>query len=258
MTKLYIASASFILLTLNIWLIMYKFDCLALIIPILFILIISYSFIEFKMHKRICIRNCYFQTNSLFYKILSSRMMIIIFSVLASIIMGLSAISTVINYAPVIWIYLLVHILLSIIIYKFFSKKFIDIIQPKFRFLLAREWTINITAIIFILVFVYFNFHGYSPSYLDDDLKTTLQNATNSISSQCHYLNMLLKLQIEIESMSWFFIEQTTTNLNNISIKYTIWISFLVWNSFAVLGVNRYIAQIIYLLDKKFNKHKGD
>jgi hypothetical protein len=170
--------------------------------------------------------------------------------------MGISAMSTVLNYASVIWIYLLTHILFTIILFKFFSDKFHNIIQPKFRLLLAREWTINVTAVIFIMVFIYFKIQGYTPDYLTDDWGITLQNATNSISSKCHYLNIILKVQIEIESMTWLFIEQTTTQLNSQTIKYTIWISFLLWNSLAILGVNRYIAQIIYLLDKNFNKDK--
>ena len=237
---------------LSIWINSYHYNCVILVLPILFLIIIGLSFIELKIQERTCFKNCYFISNSLFAKMLSSKFLIIIFYILTSIIMTISALYTIIEYPKEIWIYLIFHIGLTTIIYKYLFMIFGITLKHNYRALFAREWTINITALMMIVSYIYFTINNFEPSYLRDSLEETWRLASNSINSNCTIINYFLKLQKEIDSISWWFIDKGTENIQDRTYKVTIWISFLFINSFAILGVNRFIAQIIYLIDKIF------
>ncbi len=252
--KLFIASISAIFLILGIWVNNYHYNCIMMIFPIIFLVIISSSFIELKTQERTCFKNCYFISNSFFAKMLSSKFFIVIFYILASIIMTISALSGTIEYSNKIWIYLVLHIGLTTILYKYLFVIFGKTLKDNYRALFAREWTINITALIMIISYIYFTINDYEPSYLRDSLEETWRLASSSINSNCTIINYFLKLQKEVDSISWWFIDNGTENIQDRTYKISIWISFLFINSFAILGVNRFIAQVIYLIDKIFKK----
>ncbi len=225
-----------------------------MIFPIIFLILISYSFIELKIQERVCFKNCYFMSNSLFAKMLSSKFLIIAFYIVMSILMTISALYGVIDYSEKIWVYLILHIALTTVLYKYLSTKFNTIIKPTYQALLAREWTINITALVIIVVYIYFTINNFEPSYLRNSLEETWRVASSSIFSDCVIINYFLKLQREIDSIFWWLMDRGTANIEDNILNIGIWFSFLLINSFAILGVNRFIAQIIYLVDKIFNR----
>jgi len=250
--KLFIASLSAIFLTLSIWTLSYQYNCIMIIFPIIFLITISLSFIELKTRERICFKNCYFISNSLFARMLSSKFLIILFYILTSFIMTISALYGVIEYSKEIWMYLILHIGVTTILYKYLFVIFSKTLKEDYRALFAREWTINITALIMIVSYIYFSMNSFEPSYLRVTLEETLKVASNSINSNCTIINYFLKLQKEIDSISWWFIDKGTENIQDRTYNIGIWIGFLFINSFAILGVNRFIAQVIYLIDKIF------
>jgi len=243
-----------VFLILNIWTKSYTYNCLALFFPLILLLLISYSFVELKVHERLCFKNCYFASNSLFAKMLSSRFFVILFYLFASVLMTLSALFVLIDFKTALWTYLFFHILVATLLYRYLTKEFQHTVKPSYRALFAREWTINITAIIFVLVYIYFLINDYEPTYIHHTLEETWRDASNSISSDCLIVNYFLKLQKELDGIFWWLIDKGTETIQNKTLNLFIWIGFLFMNSFALLGINRFIAQIIYLLDKIFQK----
>ena len=252
--KLFIASCSMVFLILAIWVNSYYYSCFMLIFATIFLVLISYSFIDLKIQERKCFINCYFISSSIFAKIFSSKFLVIIIYFIASILMTISALYIVIDFSLIIWLYLILHIALCTFIYKYLYKKLATTIRPSYLGLFAREWTINITSLIIIIVYVYTMINGFEPNYLRDSLDETWRVASSSISSRCEIINYFLKLQIELESIFWWIMDKGTENVKDKTLKIGVWIIFLLMNSFAILGVNRFIAQIIYLIDKIFNR----
>jgi hypothetical protein len=78
--------------------------------------------------------------------------------------------------------------------------------------------------------------------------------ASYSIASNCESIHYFLKLQREIDSIFWWMIDKGTENIQDETLHIGIWIGFLLMNSFAILGINRFIAQVIYLIDKIFER----
>ena len=243
-----------IFLILSIWINSYYYDCFTLIFPLIFIVLISYSFIEIKIQERICFKNCYFISNSFFAKILSSKIFTIVIYFIASILMSISTLYAVIGFSKTIWLYLTIHIALSTLIYKYLYIKLATTIKPNYQALFAREWTINITIPIIIIAYIYIMINDFEPTYLKESLKETWSVASNSIYSRCEIVNYFLKLQREVDSIFWWIMDNGTEHIKNRVLNISIWFSFLFINSFAILGVNRFIVQVVYLVDKIFNR----
>jgi len=252
--KLFVASSMSIFALLNIWVESYRYNCLALVVAFIFLSVISLSFIDLKLAKRECIKRCFFLPNSIFAKILSSKFFLSIFYIITSLLMSISALYGATMYSRLTWFYLLFHVAISTIIYKFLSLKLSSYLKSNYTKLFAREWTINITAIIFIIFFIYISLEGYEPEYLQDSLQATLNSATNSVHSDCNVINYVLKLQKESDSIFWWMVEKGSGIVSNKAIEISIWLSFLLINSLAILGVNRFILEIIYIIDKIFTK----
>jgi len=131
-------------------------------------------------------------------------------------------------------------------------------INKHFLELFSRELTIDISIVLLLLIYIYITWQGYEPSYLRESLKETIIVASNSLSSNCSVVNFILKLKIEIDSSFWWNIHRLSNSLENKSLKTILWLAFIFMNGLGILGVNRFIAQVIYLLDKLFKNQEGN
>ncbi len=199
--KLYIASILAIFLVLFSWRIGYSNGCYMLFFPILILLVISYSFIELKMQERICFKRCYFSDGSFIAKILSSRVMVTTFYIFISIVMSISVMYGVIDYTTEFWLYLVGHILLVIFIYRYITHLLRNTIKDQYLTIFSREWTINITTFLLIVVFILLTvYEGYMPDYLSDNLKETISNASNTLNSHCQLTTYIKFIEAKIHN----------------------------------------------------------
>jgi len=253
--KLYTASILAIFLTLFSWKTGYSYGCYMLFFPLIMLFIISHSFIELKMQQRQCFKRCYFSNDSFFAKILASRVFVSIIYLVISMLMSITLLYGIIDYSRELWLYLAIHILLVIFLYRAIYHLLKHTIKENYLPIFAKEWTINISSLLLILVFIYLSLYkGYVPAYLSDNLQQTISNASNNMNSDCYISNIILKLKIEIDSLFWWMVSQNAEHFNDQRIKVGIWILFIFINSLALLGLNRFIVQVIYLLDRLFKK----
>jgi hypothetical protein len=187
---------------------------------------------------------------------LSSKFFVIIFYVIMSVLMTISALYGAIDYEKEFWAYLVLHVAIVTALYTYILAKFSDTIKPSYQALFAREWAINISTPMIIGAFVYFSLNGFEPTYLQSTLQETWHVASASVSSDCSVINYFLKLQKGVDAVFWWIIDRGTSNIGDQTLKIGIWLVFLLINSFAILGVNRFIAQLVYMIDKIFKRRK--
>lgn len=252
--KLFIATIVTISMILLSWNFLYNLGCFALLFPLIVLIVVSSSFIDVKMNERICFKNCYFQEKSIFSKILASSFGVVIFYFILSIVFTFSIMYGIISFPYQIWLYLVVHIILVILIYKQVIKLLKNTIQDKYLDIFSREWTINISSILLFIAYGYVFYNGYEPDYLANDLMQTIKNASNSISSNCLLIDYFLRLNTELDGTFWWIVTSSSETFDNKTVKSVIWISFILINSIAVLGINRFIVQVVYILDKIFSR----
>lgn len=253
--KLVLGSVLSIFLTLLLWELTYSYSCSAFIFPLIILIVIATSFISKKMQERICHKNCYINDNSILAKFLTSRIMVTFFYFIVSVFMTITIIHNILEYTFQLWFYFIVHILLVIILYRNFIKMLENTISKSFLKIYVREITINISSIIlflaYILIIIKFS---YIPDYLDITLENTLKNATNSITSNCVYIDYILRIKTEIDASFWFLLNQGTSVAKEQYLVASVWLAFIFVNGLAILGINRFIVQIVYFLDNLLNK----
>lgn len=252
--KLYLASVALISLILLIWKFSYHYNCISLIFPIIIMLTISFGLTELVMHKKVCFQKCYIDNNSRLVYFLLSKNLTIFFYLILSFFMTVSLAYSVVEYETNFWIYIFVHINLTVFIFKFLQNKFKNILKKDYSSIVAREWTINISSILLIIVYIYLAYTGYIPEYLKDTLSETIREASSLFNSDCVLSNLFLKIKAEIDASMWYFMIHGAKNLTNDSQQYIAWIIFFLFNSFVVLSISRFIVQVVYLLDMLFKK----
>ncbi len=254
--KIFTISLALFFIVVSGWDRTYSIGSIALIFPFIALLLISSSFIELKMRERICFKECYFKDSSLFAKLLLSKIFVTIFYIFVSIAMSISTMFSVIFYPIELWFYLILHVGVVTVIYLYLHLLLKNSINSRYISLLAREWSINISSLILISIFIYITLQGYEPKYLTDSLEESIIKASSSISSNSHIINFIIKLKIEIDSLFWWIVVDQTQTTQNSYLKFAIWSIFLLINALALLGINRVIGQIIYIVSLFFRKEK--
>ena len=87
-------------------------------------------------------------------------------------------------------------------------------------------------------------------------MQSSISNATNSISSKSEITEYIFRLKREIDAIFWWSIVNSTEKMQEGVYKTLIWSSFIIINCLAILGINRFIGQIIYLLNKLFKEKR--
>jgi len=256
--KRLIASLLTIFLILFSWIISYEYHCIAIIFPIIILAIISHSFIELKMQERRCLKKCYFKKETIVARILSSRSTVVVVYLILSIMMSITIVSSAIDYTPIWWLYLVVHTLLSLILYRAISYASLSTINSSYHKLFAREWTINGMTLLILPFFIYLSLNSYTPEYLKEGFVETLDSASSTISSECIIINRILTWSRELDALLWWLVYSSATYAKASWIKAIIWIGFIIYNSIALLGINRLIVQIIYIIDIIFKRKNYD
>jgi len=248
--KQIIASILVIFFILLAWIYTYNIACFSLLIPVLIALVLSSSYIEIKMKEKKCFRNCYFKKNTFIAKILISPVLTSIFFILLSLSYTLSLMYNILTFDKTIFLSIGIFIFLVFGIYNYILRYFVDIINEKHLEIFAREFTIKISALILFCIYLFIYFNSYEPEYLRETLLETVNIATNSISSNCHFIDLILRVRIEIESQVWFLMKGSNNFLEEKNVKTIFWIGFIIVNSLSILALNRFIIQIIYLIKK--------
>ena len=250
----FIAPALLILLLIQIWNITYNYQCyFSLIIPFIILVIISSSFIDIKIHERKCFRECFVEEKSLLSILLTSKFFIIIFFIILSILLTISILYSLLDFQPMMILYLTVFIVLLTFIYELIVRLLKNTISDSYLLVFAREIAILISTILSMAVYFYIILHSPTPEYLVSDFIETVRNASRLVDSKCIYMDYALRIKSELDGSFWWIIKYTADQIDSVFYRALIYTIFILYNSLILFGVNRFIIQIIYL-KKKYEK----
>ncbi|AFI04181.1 hypothetical protein [Helicobacter cetorum] len=242
--RIVIPTIAIIVGLLGLWRLSYQATCFSLAFVLIILGIIAYSFISLKMRERKCFIKCYLNDNSLFTKLLSSKIMVSLVYFIISIMMTLSVIYSVLEYSFILWGCIFLQIFICAFVFQFLNRSLRKVVKQDYLALLSREWSINICSCIFFVIYFCIVVYGYEPTYLRDNLKETLELATNSIGSNCEYIDYFLRIKRELDALSWWGMNLVDTKLG--SYRVLGWSIFIALNILSSLGINRVIMQVIY------------
>ena len=254
LVNLKVLASTYLVLYLVIanWNFFYSRSCLALLVPLFASVVISWSYIDLKAHERYCFRDCYFNRNTWVSAILSSRIALIVFFLLVSLILSITMMYNLVDLSGYLLGYLAIHAMLFLFLYRWLNRKFGGLLKEPFRPMVAREWAINISGIFLVCGYMLILFNS-EPSYMAETLKETKINATSSVGSECHYIDWFMRVKTELDSIYWWITIYQTDQMDKGFMKIIVWIGFVMINAMGVLGLNRFLSEIIYLGDRFFS-----
>ncbi len=156
------------------------------------------------------------------------------------------------------YLLIIIFIFIAFKIYLFILNLFSEIVNDTQVEIFSREITSKITAVLLFGVYMFIFINSYEPEYLKETLEETLSVATNSISSNCMYIDTILRIKIEIDAQLWFYMTSLDNELGNKNLKIISWVIFIIFNTMSILGLNRLIIQIIYIANKNFKDKNGN
>lgn len=249
--RAFLMSLTFTMAVLGGWVFGFPYGCYALLLFFLLWAVIAASFIDLKMHERRCLQRCYLQPHTFLAKIIVSPVAVSLLYFLLSFTMALSAAIVLTEMPRGVWFYLPLHTLIMLFLFRGLTRLFRNGVKEEYLALFAREWSINLSALFLIGALFYTIYQGDVPAYVRTGLADTVRMATNSVGSACFVTDTVLRFNKELEAVSWWFMTHESAVVTSEAVRVTGWFAFLLFNSLAVLGVNRFIAQTIYLIEDR-------
>jgi len=254
LVKKFIYATLLLSLLLASWEVSYRFTCFGLVFGVMILGLVAWSMIDIAVVRKRCLVDCTFQKSSLLSKILSSHLWILLYGVMAGAILTATILSHV-SRGSYHWGFLFPYILLCFVTYHLVGWLLRGTLTPVFSPLLQREWSIAILTVISLPLFVYLALEGSLPVFLVDSLEGSIQNATALTTTPCTAIAIPLQIVSQIDATLWWLVYNTTEATTSWWVKGMVWIGFILYNTIALLAINRLILQTISLVEH-LSKHK--
>lgn len=252
--KKYLITISFTFFILFAWRMTYSLDCSSLLLPLIYALVISYSFIEIRMREKECFKNCFIKENTIWASIVISPYFTSIFYIVLSLFYTFTFMYSILSYGMIFYGVIFIYIIIAHYIYKYIMSISANIINERQKRIFSREITIKISSIILFISYSLYFMYEYEPLYLKDTIEATLLEATKSVGSNCTFIDYIVRFQVEIDATILYITKMASSTVNTNDMNNMIWIFFITMNAMSILGLNRFIIQIIYMIDKNQGK----
>lgn len=248
--KLKMTAILIVIFILLSWKTTYFLGCFSLLIPLIYCFVIASSFIEIRIKEKECYKNCYFKDKTLLASMITSPYFTSLIYIILSIFYTFSFMYNTLNYGIIFYGIIIFFIVFTNYLYKSLLHFFSKIINEKHTDIFTREISIKITAILLFILYSAYFMYGYEPNYLRETIEATILEATKSIGSSCILIDYIIRVYVEIDATVLFVTKVASINTDNSNINNLIWLAFIVMNTLSILGLNRFIMQIIYFLNK--------
>jgi hypothetical protein len=236
---------------LLVWRENYQYDCIMLAMPILVMSIITISIVQLKYRQRLCLANCYAQSNSILFYILTGRILVIIRAMFIAVILTIILMTQIALWRLEILMLLWLDGIVIYLIYKFVYNLLSGQVNLNMRNLIAKNWTITINSVLMLILLANIQFYTAIPAYLDESLTQTIINATNTINSECFYIQLFIQLTASYEASLWWLMVLGSQFVRYEVVLLSLWGLFLLGNGLALFAYSRYLISILIFHEEK-------
>jgi hypothetical protein len=240
---------------LLIWKLVYHIGCYTMVLPIVIGIIIMLSVRESFIKSKACVADCYFKDKSFFDTLMRGRIFVNILSLIVSLVLSLTLMLylTISSLNELVFLFFDIFIIYILYIWLINSTK--NSLNDKIRYSIIKDWVVSINSFLFLLVLIYIKLNSYVPSYIENSLTQSIENASILMHSSCNVVDYLVKVNIEKEAMSWWLMLNINHNIDNENYRLISWIIFLLNGGLSMFAYSRFMIQ---LLDFSYRMKKGD
>ena len=199
--------------------------------------------VSFK--KRDCLVRSYFFEDSFAFQFFSSKNIAFVKLLLIAIFLGSSLVISIISWGFSIMVVLFIDIFILYWLYFGLLKLLSTSVKEPVKYVITKDLSVFINTFILVIAILIIEYYSPIPTYLSDSLKSTLDLAYDSYTSECKLTHFLLKLNIEKEAASWWTMLYANQQIENQNLKLLAWVVFLLSHGLVAYAYSRYIIQLI-------------
>lgn len=240
------------------WQWLYKFDCIVLVVPLAVSMLITNGISEYSIKKKTCMANCYFITNSFWFKFIKSRKVIYPISIIKSLVLTISLLASITLWEAKEMLVFASDVVFLYWFYFYLLNKTHLSIKDSMKYTIIKNTTVWVNTFIIVVVLAIVSYNSTVPEYMSEDLNSTVYNASKLVYSECTSINTVSKFNAELQAMGWSAMINASQVLDNNEYKMIIWILFLLSGSLNALAFGRYTTEIISQSIKNDYTNKED
>lgn len=129
-------------------------------------------------------------------------------------------------------------------------------VNEGFRSIFARNWTVAINVPAVVVALLLLQLREPPPDYLDPslDLTTTMQAASNELTSKCQIIDTLIRTQQEAEAFSWWLMVKSSSVIEDGHLRWAVWLFFLLSGALGLLAYSRFCVQLVHYAQQFGNR----
>lgn len=242
-----IAAGPLLLMT---WSLYYAADCWVLAFPLAMILTITLASRDSTRHRRQCLADSYFAQGSILHKLLRSTKITTLGAIVVSVFVTTILLAGVPSWGLDILVLLTLDSLVIALLYigLFGAGPRLLGVSEGYRSVFARNWTVGLNVGLLVFVFALLQLQQPPPDYIDPsmDLSTTMQTASDPLSSQCRVVDALTRFSREAEAFSWWLMLKSTAVIEESYLRWVAWLLFLINGALGFMAYTRFCVQLIH------------
>ena len=237
--------ATIVLLTL--WKTTYQYSCWSLFFPFLILLFVGIGQFEHLLLQKRCRVNCMFKQNSLIYRVLTGKILLIVSTVFFTILFTIPLVTFIALASKSDLMFTLASLTITAFLYPLILKASKHHVIDGMSTIMAKHVVIILSLIIMLAFYTYISFYHISfPSYLDPtSLKNTVDASSQSISSLCPSINLLLKWSQETEATLIFGTMVASKNSVSSGISIFYWFVLFLHHSLVFAALAKLQVELI-------------
>lgn len=245
-------------LLLLLWSLTYSLQCWALGLPLIIILIATVAARDRIRHRRQCLADCYFVRDSLLHRVLRSTTIITVISVVIATFLTVILLSSTPGWSIEMLALLAIDSIVIATLYfgLLHAANGVFKVNEGFRSIFARNWTVAINVPAVVVALLLLQLREPPPDYLDPslDLTTTMQAASNELTSKCQIIDTLIRTQQEAEAFSWWLMVKSSSVIEDGHLRWAVWLFFLLSGALGLLAYSRFCVQLVHYAQQFGNR----
>lgn len=235
------------------WSLVYSGQCVVLIVPLIFTLVVALAARDSMRYRRQCLADGYFVHGSLLHRLFRSTTLISLVSLVSSTLLTTVLLVTVPRWSFEFLILLTLDALFIAILYHvvLHAANGVFSVNRNYRQIFARNWAVAINMPIIVLALLLLQLRQPPPDYIDptQDIGTTMRAASASLTSNCAVVDLLTRASQEGEAAAWWLMVKSGGKIDNSHLRWVAWLFFLLSGTLGLLAYSRFCAQLVYYAD---------
>ncbi len=229
-----------------VWQATYARTCLGLIPALGLILVLSQSLRSSLLRRRICLAQCWFQSDSLPARILRGRWLATLRAFWIALFAGGFLLLQFPLWSPAMQLALVGDSLLLLLWIVFFRNLAKHWFHAESRTLLIQSWAAWSNSLMMTGASLVLQLYSPIPTYLRASLRATLEIAGQQVAANCSMLDLLIRIYAQKEALFWWLMVQGSAQLPLPLARWSAWLLFLLSGTLVFWAYSRFLVQMIF------------